>query len=384
MNNRLMHNHLMSHRMAETHSILGDQCIKSIDSVKSRIWLVFSLYYFIPLFYIPFDPWKLTVLLVVYAMFLGLYEFAITANSRNVWQPLLGLILLTSVTTFFTPGSATFFSYIGFLLGFFCRPRQWMMYTGLLIGLILLLHLLNNYLFPYFALGAITGLITIGIVGFTERVRYEARICQQKSREEIEQLAVIAERERIARDLHDILGHTLSSIALKAELAEKLLKQEKHDSVQQHLSELHQIARNSLSLVRQTVSGYKHRGLSGEVMELCERLRQKGFIVELNGDIPQLSPRAETAIILALTELTTNILRHSKGDHCQIEFSKYCNKIQVKMRDNGEVKSLIPGNGLQGIQERLNALAGELQSSINKGCEFIISLPSHELHRQEL
>jgi two-component system sensor histidine kinase DesK len=210
----------------------------------------------------------------------------------------------------------------------------------------------------------------------------DARMNVFKSRQEIEQLAIIAERERIARDLHDILGHALSSIALKAELAEKLLLQEKHDATQQHLSELHQIARNSLSLVRQTVSGYKHRGLSGEVMELCERLRQKGFVVELNGDIPQLSARAETAVILALTELTTNILRHSKGDRCQIEFRKHCDRIMVRMSDNGEVKSLIPGNGLHGIQERLQALAGELQSSVNKGCEFIISLPIRELHQQ--
>lgn len=382
MNNHPPHHHLMNHRIAEGNAGLGEQCIKSIDSVKSRIWLVFSLYYFIPLFYIPFEPWKLCGLLVAYAIFLGLYELAITISSRNVWQPILGLVVLTSVTTFFTPGSATFFSYIGFLLGFSYRPRQWMMFTGLLIGLILVLHLFNEYRFHFFAFGAITGLITIGIVGFAERVRYEARICQQKSREEIEQLAVIAERERIARDLHDILGHTLSSIALKAELAEKLLAQEKHESVQQHLSELHQIARNSLSLVRQTVSGYKHRGLSGEVMELCERLRQKGFVVELNGEIPQLTPRAETALILALTELTTNILRHSKGDHCQIEFGKNQDKLVVTMRDNGDVECLVPGNGLRGIQERLHALAGELQSSINKGCEFIISLPNRELHQQ--
>src|SRR5690606_21535545 len=132
--------------------------------------------------------------------------------------------------------------------------------------------------------------------------------------------AVIAERERIARDLHDILGHTLSSIALKAELAEKLLILDKRDEAKQHVSELHQIARNTLSLVRQTVSGYKHRGLSGEVMELCDKLRQNGFVVELTGEIPQLTPRAETALILALTELTTNVLRHSNGNHCQIVF----------------------------------------------------------------
>lgn len=372
---------MKNHHFDES-STLGDQCIQSMHSVKSRIWLIFSLYYFAPMLYMAFEVVTFSLLILIYLVFLALYELAIRSNAHNAWRPILGLILLSVVAAPLTPGSGTFFSYIGFLLGFFCRTKQWLIFTGLLIGLITTLQLLINYPFVYFAFGAITGLVTIGIVGFTERVRYDSRISQQKSHEEIEQLAVIAERERIARDLHDILGHTLSSIALKAELAEKLLKQEKHESVQQHLSELHQIARNSLSLVRQTVSGYKHRGLSGEVMELCEKLRQSGFIVDLNGEIPQLTPRAETALILALTELTTNILRHSKGDRCHIEFGKSNDKVLVTMRDNGDVKSLTPGNGLHGIQERLQSLAGELQSSINKGCEFIISLPSRELHQQ--
>lgn len=359
-----------------------EQCVGSIYSAKSWIWLVFSLYYFVPLYYMPFSPLAQVLLIGVYCVFVSLYLWAITLKSKHVWLPVTAITLLAIVITPYSPGSSTFFSYIGFLVGFAYRTKTWLVVTGLLAAIIAAMHFTFHYPFPYFAFPALSGLVTIGIIGYVEKLRMDARINQQKSHQEIEQLAVIAERERIARDLHDILGHTLSSIALKAELAEKLLKQEKHQQVQQHLSELHQIARNSLSLVRQTVSGYKHRGLSGEVMELCDKLRQNGFIVELNGDIPQLTPRAETAIILALTELTTNVLRHSNGNHCQIEFQQSSDKILVCMRDNGEVKSLIPGNGLQGIQERLNALTGDLQSSIHKGCEFIISLPRNELHQQ--
>jgi two-component system sensor histidine kinase DesK len=81
--------------------------------------------------------------------------------------------------------------------------------------------------------------------------------------------------------------------------------------------------------------------------------------------------------------LTTNVLRHSNGNRCQIEFQQDYDKILVRMHDNGEVKTLIPGNGLQGIQERLNALTGDLHSSISKGCEFIISLPRNELNQLE-
>jgi two-component system, NarL family, sensor histidine kinase DesK len=359
-----------------------EQCAGSIYSAKSWIWLVFSLYYFVPVYYMPFSPLTKALLFGVYCIFVSLYLWAITLKPQQVWQPIVALILLAIAITPYTPGSSTFFSYIGFLVGFSYRTKIWLMATGLLVAIIAGLHYQYNYPFPYFAFPALSGLVTIGIIGYVEKLRLDARISQQKSHQEIEQLAVIAERERIARDLHDILGHTLSSIALKAELAEKLLGQEKHEQVKLHLSELHQIARNSLSLVRQTVSGYKHRGLSGEVMELCEKLRQSGFVVDLNGDIPQLTPRAETAIILALTELTTNVLRHSNGNHCQIEFRQSCDKILVSMRDNGDVKNLVPGNGLQGIQERLNALTGDLQSSINKGCEFIISLPRNELHQQ--
>ena len=359
-----------------------EHCAGSIYSAKSWVWLVFSLWYFFPVYYMPMTPFGKTMLVGAYFVFVSLYLWAITLSPKHVWKPIVGISLLALAITPYTPGSGTFFSYVGFLVGFSYRTKTWLTVTTFLTFTIVGMHFYFKYPLPYFAFPALSGLITIGIIGYVEKLRLEARISQQKSYQEIEQLAVIAERERIARDLHDILGHTLSSIALKAELAEKLLSQEKHEQVQQHLSELHQIARNSLSLVRQTVSGYKHRGLSGEVMELCEKLRQKGFLVDLQGDIPQLTPRAETTLILALTELTTNVLRHSNGNQCQIEFSQQGDKILVSMRDNGEVKALVPGNGLQGIQERLYALMGDLQSSVNKGCEFIISLPRNELQQQ--
>lgn len=361
----------------------SESCTGSIYSAKSWIWLVFSLWYFFPVYYVDHSALGRALLVGVYFLFIALYLWAITLNPQQVWKPILGIVILALAVTPYSPGSGTFFSYIGFLVGFSYRTKTWLAVTALLTFTVVGMHFYFKYPLPYFAFPALSGLITIGIIGYVEKLRMEARISQQKSYQEIEHLAVIAERERIARDLHDILGHTLSSIALKAELAEKLLSHSKHEQVQQHLSELNQIARNSLSLVRQTVSGYKHRGLSGEVIELCEKLRQNGFAVDLAGDIPQLTPRAETAVILALTELTTNVLRHSNGNHCQIEFRQDGDKILVSMRDNGEVKSIVPGNGLSGIKERLYALTGDLQSSFHKGCEFIISLPRNELNRVE-
>ncbi len=357
-------------------------CPGSPYSDKSWIWLIFSLYYFVPLFYMPFDPIGHMLLVGVYFIFIAIYLWASTLPREQVWRPVLAIVLLAIVTTPYTPGSSTFFSYVGFLIGFCYTTRVYLLILSIIISLVVALQYQYSYPVPFFAFPAISGVITISAWGYIEKMRYEARLRWIQSRQEIEQLAIIAERERIARDLHDILGHTLSSIALKAELAEKLLaKPDKQEQVKQHLTELNQIARNSLSLVRQTVSGYKHRGLTGEVMELCEKLRQNGFMVELNGEIPQLTPRAETAMILALTELTTNVLRHSKGNHCEIAFSRSEDQVIVSMRDNGAVEKLEPGNGLKGIQERLQALAGDLQASASRGCEFVISLPAYELRQ---
>jgi two-component system sensor histidine kinase DesK len=314
-----------------------------------------------------------------YFLFVLFYLWGTRLNTKHVWKSIVALTVLFFCVVPVSPGSSNFFPYIGFLIGFSYSTR---IYLSLLVGYFLIIGVVQYYYaypVPMFALPAISGLLSISLWGHIEQMRYSHRTHWIQSRQEIQQLAVIAERERIARDLHDILGHTLSSIALKAELAEKLLKQEKIEAVGEHLSDLHKIARESLSLVRQTVSGYKHRGLSGEVIQLCEKLRQNGFSVDLNGEIPSLSPRAETALILALTELTTNVLRHSNGNHCKISFQLDGESMVISMQDNGCIKSITPGNGLNGIQERLHALAGDISAQISNGARFDITLPANEM-----
>jgi two-component system, NarL family, sensor histidine kinase DesK len=351
---------------------------------KPWIWLIFSLYYFVPMYYMELEMFTHIFLSVVFIGFVVLYIWATTLNPHHVWKPIIGIIAIALIVTPISPGSSSIFPYVGFLIGFSYSTRTYLILLCSLVVGIIALHYHFRYPVPYFALPAISGIVTISLWGYVERIRFSAKIHWLQSREEIQQLAVIAERERIARDLHDILGHTLSSIALKAELAEKLLQQHKMQDVQQHLSELHHIARESLSLVRQTVSGYKHRGLSGEVIQLCDKLRQNGFSVDLHGEIPRLTPRAETALILALTELTTNVLRHSKGNHCQLSFNVTPDNVLISVHDNGCIKNITPGNGLNGIQERLHALAGDIRAHINQGAHFDISLPRHELIQPSL
>lgn len=341
------------------------------------IWWAFSLYYFIPAFYIPFSLLEQVLNLTAYAAFIGLSTWATFIDRNHAWRPIGLLMVLATVTSYLTPGASSFFPYIGFFICFYFSARRFIFWLTGILPAILIIHLTNRYPAPYFLFPAVTGLLTVGMVGIVERVRLDAKLREQQSHQEIRQLAMIAERERIARDLHDILGHTLSSVVLKAELADKLLQQNQVDEARSHMQDLHHMARESLSLVRQTVSGYKHRGLPNEIFYLCEKLRERGFMVELHGEIPRVSAKEETALILALTELTTNILRHSEGNHCALAFTETEGQLKLTISDNGRISSLTPGNGLQGIQERLHTLAGELDINIESDCRFTISLPIH-------
>lgn len=349
-------------------------------SFKPAIWLIFSLYYFIPMFYVSFDFIQVALLSGAYFAFLAIYLWGSTLCKSQVWIPVTLILALAIYTSCYTTGANVFFVYLGSLIGFNYTVRTYYLLIGFVLAIIAALHLKFQYPIPYFLLPAASGFLIVSIFEQFERMRSDTRVQWIQSRQEVEQLAVIAERERIARDLHDLLGHTLSTIALKAELSEKLLKQQKYSQAEEHVADLHKVARESLSLVRQTVSGYKHRGLSGEVMELCSRLRQNGFVVELLGEIPQLNPRAETTVILALTELTTNVLRHSRGDHCRIQFLQDNDYVIIKLFDNGRLtREITPGNGLDGVSKRLQGLYGELQVDITQGCEFTIHLPLSEL-----
>lgn len=348
--------------------------------VKPHFWLIFSLYYFMPLFFRDYSGLQLVVFFGAYGLFVACYLWAceVLLTPQRHW-PILGIVAVAVAASWLTSSVDTLFMYASLFMGMCYSIRLFLPLLLALIAVIAGLSVYHGYPFPFLILTGTFGAVTMGLVGVAERTRLHMVQRDQRSREEVQQLAMIAERERIARDLHDILGHSLSSIALKAELAEKLINQNKTDEGQSHLAELKQIARESLHLVRETVSGYKHRGLTGEVMELCERLRQNNFAVTLEGEVPALNSKAETTLILALTELTTNVMRHSRGNECRLEFNRQQELLNISVTDNGPNAKIHLGNGLKGVQERLAAFNGNLEIDTGAQSRFTIALPATQM-----
>ena len=124
------------------------------------------------------------------------------------------------------------------------------------------------------------------------------------------ELAAVAERERIARDLHDVLGHTLSVIVLKAELAGRLLARDTPEEARRAAAEIADVehtARTALAEVREAIGGYRSKGLSAEIEQARQTLRAAGVQLECAAAPPSLRAREETVLSLAVREAVTNI-----------------------------------------------------------------------------
>ncbi|GIU43907.1 two-component sensor histidine kinase [Shewanella sairae] len=339
------------------------------------VYLINLVFYFIPYFIIDMPQWQILLSLAALAPFIYCYFWAYRSNSSRAHLPILAMIAIAIAVTPINTGSLSLFTFAAFFIGFFYPLQKAALALISLIGVLALLNLslnFDHYYWVIYGAGLIAG---VGLFGVIERRRIENLCKQQKSQQEIHQLATMLERERIARDLHDIMGHSLSSISLKAELAEKLLAKNDIEQAQQQLSELNSIARDSLSQIRQTVSGYKHKGLAASVTNLCQTLRDKGLSVQLEGDIPNLSSDLETHLILSLTELCNNVIRHSQAQECSLSFSQNEQQIIIQITDNGQLDNLEQGNGLKGIRERLQQFQGTLSWDLSQQCQFTIRLP---------
>ncbi|WP_435125793.1 sensor histidine kinase [Actinacidiphila sp. bgisy144] len=217
-------------------------------------------------------------------------------------------------------------------------------------------------LYPELLLPALLG--GFSMVGVRQLVRTMREL--RAARDTVAQLAATEERLRLARDLHDLLGHSLSLITLKSELAGRMLPDRPQDAAAQ-VADIESVSRQALVDVREAVSGYRRPTLATEVVNARSALVAAGVSARLHvpDRVPGLAPVAEGALAWALREAATNVVRHSGAATCVVALETGDGRARLTVSDDGRGPDPArpAGNGLTGLGERLLLAGGSLRTS---------------------
>ncbi len=338
------------------------------------VWLVYSIFFFIE----PIARHNLLYWLefaAVYGLFLVLYSGLVYARTKV--QSYLLLIAMTILGLFYLPynnSACGMLVYVAAFIPFISDSLG--VVTGTIASLCVavavegyLLHISPwAWGFPAFFCVVVggTNLLT------SQKIRSKAKL--QLAQEEIEQLAKLAERERIARDLHDVLGHTLSVIVLKSELAGRLFERDP-TRARQEIGEVEQVSRKALSEVREAIRGYRSEGLVAEIERAHRTLDAAGVTLTCESKPPSLLPAEETVLALAVREAVTNIVRHAQASQCRMRFVTENSHTSLTVEDDGRGNIRQEGNGLRGMRERIEGLGGHFSIDGKQGTRINIEIP---------
>lgn len=386
------------------------------------IWLIW-LFFMVPslVAFVQARPPLLALVVMIggLVLFAGIYVWGSFQNAKQlvalsptglsqtaVWLPMVVLAGLGFALTLLGSGYGTDWTSLFYYSSGFVAGRLATVQAAKALGVLMLVAALAAWLTglgPYDIARAVAFVVVIGVVtnGMVRAFMNsrELRLAQ----EEIAQLAVTNERLRIARDLHDLLGHNLSLIALKSELARRLIAVAPERAAAE-IGDIENVARTTLQEVREAVASYRQPTLTGELRGATEILAAAGIAYRYEGDESTsrgLPPAVENTLAWAVREGVTNVVRHSRARHCTIRFAQDKSNAHLEVLDDGvgvPTPSTLPakgsdlhpssfapgngtsnnrGNGLRGLSERVAAVGGRCETSPGKdgGFRLAVSLP---------
>src|SRR5580698_1424182 len=344
----------------------------------AAIWLVFLGYPISDILGTGYSPAKAVVAWICLLAFAAMYLLAMWLCLSLVPRVATGVQLLPLVALFvmgitlalvFRGQWTGLLVYLGVAAGWTLRWRflvpvllalgVFMVVSGVLLG------------YSWADLGFITFLtVALGFTMLAFRRLIATVIELRTARAEVARLAIADERLRISRDVHDILGHSLSVIALKAQVARRLMTSEP-DAAAEAMGDVETVARESLAEVRAMVTSYRQRSLADELQGARDVLDAAGISFEVTRDSAVPSAPVDSLLAWTVREGVTNVLRHSRAHHCEISLSASNGGFTVAIVDDGVGGVASAGDsGLHGLRERVGAAGGRVEAGPSEGGGF--------------
>lgn len=288
-----------------------------------------------------------------------------TREAASTWVALVLMGLLTTGLAVEYGGSwLMFFPLLGLATGATLRG-PWLGRAG--VGLALFAGTVSAFRDASHAVNIAYGtflssMVTAAILGLSEAVR-ELRA----AREELARRAVEEERLRFSRDLHDLLGHTLSVIVVKSEAARRLAPRDL-DAALSQINDVEAVGRQALTEIREAVTGYREGSLATELARARSALSAASVEPVVHQSGTPLTPGTEALLGWVVREAVTNVVRHSDASRCEISVDSGLDRVRLKVTDNGTGTTVtgprdgIGGTGLKGLTERLSTAGGSLQA----------------------
>lgn len=337
--------------------------------LMSTIWLVFLLFPFFAALNAPTAwGWRIATIagLVAFALvyteaFVRLSHVKSAARYRVLGLSRFAILVVLSVAMapvleWNALGLAPFLVSFG---SFFFTTRATLGIMGLaltLAGLGIWLGGPEVWVFP--------GIIVL--VGVSTQLVSNLDRRQHEQQELSTRMTLEAERGRVARDVHDVLGHSLTVITVKAELAERMVDIDP-TRAKAELTEIRTLSRQALAEVRTTVGGLRSARLEDELITAQKVLADAGIHSTITGEASTVDPRHRTVCAWVLREAVTNVVRHSRATHCTVELMPSGVSVTDDGRGlawssaNGQHSTHPMGNGIRGLTERVEAVGGHLE-----------------------
>ena len=338
------------------------------------LWLFWLIGFFAKWFFVAIDPVELTLALLTLPVFLALYFNGFWHSGRRVFVNIAGILLIGLLWTPFNSNALSFFIYGSAFVGRASRPPRAYAWLGGVVSLIAVEWLLFDLsIFILVFGGALSVLIGTAAIHSDELDRQDVAL--KLSQAEARRLAAVAERERIGRDLHDLLGHTLSLITIKAEFAAKLAARG-DGRAEREIREVERISRGALREIREAVTGFRRADLETELVNA--RLACEAGGIRLTVDRPSLDlpPDREAVLAMCLREAVTNVVRHAAAGRCRANLAREDGWIRLMVADDGRGGPVREGAGLAGMRERVEEAGGEMTIETTRGVTLTVRIPA--------